>query len=576
MTHLRLRDLALIGDRRTAALLTRHGDVMWYCPGRFDRPSLFAALLDTERGGAWRLELTSAEPAGRRYIEDSAVSETQFKSPNGPLTLTDFMPYGEGSPNGICRRLSPAPSDVTFALHPAPDYARRQATLRAEGGAVQIDNRHVLYASHPLSVTNGVVRWTVPAGEQGWAALLDGEVDAPSLDQLDVWLERTLESWREVASHTTYRGPYELEVAASLRALRLLTFEDNGGIIAAPTTSLPEVVGGERNYDYRYVWLRDAGMIVSALTRAGSDGTEERRFLKFICATNQRDIGDLPLAPFATLDGEAAPKEEKLDLAGYRNSQPVVIGNGANDQLQLDAYGNVLLAAKLIYGRFETREHWPLVARVADYLAENWAEPDYGIWEERDKRQYTSSKVIAACGLEFIAPYAEDEAQARRWRKAAEDIRAFVEARCLTSEGAYAAVAGGEAVDVSAALFPVWTYTDPDTPEMLATMRAIERDLAEGQLYRRHLERFDSAHEGAFLAGTFWVAQYWIMRDVTRARTILEAALAYANDLGFFAEEADPASGEMLGNFPQTFVHAAFIGAVIDLKTALEDDAPAS
>jgi GH15 family glucan-1,4-alpha-glucosidase len=569
MTHLRLRDLALIGDRRTAALLTRRGDVVWYCPGRFDRPSLFAALLDTERGGAWRLELPGAEPAGRRYIEDSAVLETQFKSPNGPLILTDFMPYGEGLPNGICRRLSPAPSDVTYALHPAPDYARRQATLRAEGDAVQIDNRHVLYASHPLSVTNGVVRWTVPAGEQGWAALLDGEVEVPSLDQLDVWLEQTLEGWREVASHTTYRGPYEDEVAASLRALRLLTFGDNGGIIAAPTTSLPEVVGGERNYDYRCVWLRDAGMIVSALTRAGSDGTEEGRFLEFICATNQ-DIGDLPLAPFTTLDGEAAPEEETLALAGYRNSRPVVIGNGANDQLQLDAYGNVLLAAKLIYGRFETREHWKVVVRIADYLAENWAEPDYGIWEERDKRQYTSSKAIAACGLEFIAPYAEDEAQARRQRRAAEDIRTFVEARCLTSEGAYAAVAGGEAVDVSAALFPVWTYTEPDAPEMLATMRAIERDLAEGQLYRRHLERFDSAREGAFLAGTFWVAQYWIMRDVRRAQTILEAALAYANDLGFFAEEADPASGEMLGNFPQTFVHAAFVGAVIDLKAALE------
>ncbi len=575
MTHLRLRDLTLIGDRRTAALLTRHGDVVWYCPGRFDRPSLFAALLDTECGGAWRLELAGAEPTGRRYIEDSSVLETQLKTPDGPLTLTDFMPYGDGAPRGICRLLSSAPSDVTFSLHPAPDYARRQATLQGAGKAVQIDDRYVLHASHSLDVVEGAVRWTVPAGERGWAALLEGEVDAPSHEQVEAWLAQTLTGWREVASHTTYRGPYEDEVAASLRALRLLTFEDNGGIIAAPTTSLPEVVGGERNYDYRYVWLRDAGMIVSALTRAGSDGTEERRFLEFICATN-RDIGDLPLAPFTSLDGEAAPEEETLELAGYRNSRLVVIGNGANDQLQLDAYGNVLLAAKLIYGRFETREHWKVVARVADYLAENWAEPDYGIWEERDKRQYTSSKVIAACGLEFIAPYAEDEAQARRWRKAAEDIRTFVEARCLTSEGAYAAVAGGEAVDVSAALFPVWTYTDPDTPEMLATMRAIERDLAEGQLYRRHLERFDSAREGAFLAGTFWVAQYWIMRDVTRARRIFDAALAYANDLGFFAEEADPDSGEMLGNFPQTFVHAAFIGAVIDLKAALEEDAPAS
>jgi len=437
---------------------------------------------------------------------------------------------------------------------------------------VVIDGAHWLYASHPLHVEGETVRWTLPEGEAGWALLLDepheGADQEVTREVVESWLEGTLAAWRRLAAHATYRGPYERDVAASLRALRLLSFEANGGIVAAPTTSLPEVLGGERNYDYRYVWLRDAGMIVSALTRAGSDGTEERRFLEFICATGRSPDG-LPLAPFVTLSGNLVEGEETLDLAGYRGSRPVRVGNRAKAQLQLDAYGNVLLAAKLIYHRFGTREHWPVVERLADFLAETWREPDHGLWEERDKKQYTSSKVIVACGLDSVAEFATD-AQQRRWRAAVAEIRRFVAERCLTSEGAYAAVAGGEAVDVSAALFPVWAYTDPDTPEMRATMRALERDYAQGHLYRRHLECADSSKEGAFLAGTFWVAQYWVMRgELERARAILEAGLACANDLGLFAEEADPQTRGMLGNFPQTFVHAAFIGAVVDLKAAL-------
>lgn len=566
-----IRDLAVIGDRRTAALITSDGAVVWYCPGRFDRPSLFAALLDPERGGAWRLHLPDATFGHRRYLEDSGVLETTLATGKGEFQLTDWMSIGDRTPVGICRRFSPAPTEITITLEAAPNYAKRSPHLKHLEPAVQIDQHHYLYASHPLQILGEQVCWTIPAGEPGWAGLFDQPLTlAPDAPCIEAWLQTTLESWRQITSHTTYHGPYEQEVAASIRVLRLLTLEENGGIIAAPTTSLPEVVGGQRNYDYRYVWLRDAGMIVSALTRAGSDGTEERRFLEFICGY-ERDSGKLPLLPFSTLDGEIAPEEEPLDLTGYAHSQPVVVGNNAKAQLQLDAYGNVLLAAKLIYNRFDTREHWSLIERIADFLVDHWQDPDHGLWEERDQRQYTSSKVIVACGLKFIADYAETAAQARRWQAAEQDIRQFVAQECLTSEGAYAAVAGGEAVDVSAVLFPVWAYTAPDTPEMLATIKVLERDYATGHLYRRHLERFDAQKEGAFLAGTFWVAQYWVMRqDFQRARAILDAALRYANDLKLFAEEADPQTGEMLGNFPQTFVHAAFIGAVIDLRDALE------
>lgn len=566
-----IRDLGLIGDRRSAALVTQTGSVVWYCPGRFDYPALLAALLDPDRGGSWSGQLPNSQASGRRYLEDSGVLETTLTTPAGDWQITDWMPLGDRTPHGICRQFSSAPVDIALTLAPAPDYARRSPQLQYQGQGVQIDGRHYLYASHPLTLSEGQVDCTIPQGETGWSLLVDAPLSNPTELQIKGWLEDTLQGWRQIATRATYHGPYEREVAASLRALRLLTFEDNGGIIAAPTTSLPEVIGGQRNYDYRYVWLRDAGMIVSALTRAGGDGTDERRFLDFICGYD-RNGGDQPLMPFSTLDGQPAPPEIALNLVGYGHSAPVIVGNRANNQLQLDAYGNVLLAAKLIYSRFDTREHWPLIAEIADFLSDRWAEPDYGIWEECEKHQYTSSKVVVACGLKFIADLSQDEAQAQRWRAAEQSIRQFVAQHCLTSEGAYAVAAGSDAVDVTAALFPVWDYTAADTPEMVATMTALERDYASGNLYRRHLQDFDSQQEGAFLAGTFWVAQYWVMRqDLQRAKAIIDAALGFANDLGLFAEEADPATGQMLGNFPQTFVHAALIGAVIDLKAALEE-----
>lgn len=573
-----IRDLALIGDRRTAALVTKGGSIVWYCPGRFDFPSLFASILDPESGGEWSLEMSGAAFARRRYQEDSGVLETTFTTEAGELQVTDWMPLGENPARGICRRFSTAPTDIKIILKPAPNYARSKPELRQTKNGAEIgssqnqDEKYYFYASHPVTISENEIHCSIPRGEEGWTVLADESIAEPVNTDLDGWLDKTVERWREVTSQITYHGPFEREVAASIRALRLLTFEETGGIIAAPTTSLPEVIGGERNYDYRYVWLRDAGMIVSALIRAGSGGAEGRKYLDFICKYDH-DFDGLPLMPFLTLDGELAPDLKDLDLAGYKYSKPVVAGNIANKQLQLDAYGNVLLAAKLIYENFDTREHWSLVEELADFLAEHWQEPDHGIWEEEVLRQYTSSKIITACGLKFIADFAEDAAKAKRWREAEKEIRKFVAENCLNSEGAYAAIAGEEAVDVSAALFPVWAYTAPDSPEMLATMKVLEREYASGHLYRRHLEQFDSKKEGAFMAGTLWVAQYWIMRrDFERVHAILEAALKYSNDLGFFPEQADPQTHQMLGNFPQTFVHAAFIGAAVDLKTALEKE----
>jgi GH15 family glucan-1,4-alpha-glucosidase len=570
-TQTDIRDLAVIGDQKTVAIVATNGSIVWYCPGRFDRPSLFASLLDLEQGGAWTIDLPAARLAGRTYIEDSAVLETRFELADGGFKVTDWMPIEEKWPRAICRLFSPAPQAVAISVRPAPDYARSAADLRPVGNGICINGTQWFYASHPLTMEGGAIRLTLPPREEGWAVLTDTPLEAPSRADVQFWLDTTLSKWRDIASHITYHGPFERQVAQSLRALRLLTYAPNGGIIAAVTTSLPEVQGGDRNYDYRYVWMRDAGMIVSALVRAGSNGPDEKHFLEFICGSKQEEPGKPLLPPFLSLDFKPAPDEFHLDLAGYGGSRPVRIGNGANNQMQLDGFANVLLAAKLIYGRHHTREHWDTVSQIADFLAERWREPDYGIWEEHQARQYTTGKVIISCGLRYIADFAEHAAQAEKWRAAAKDVDAYVASHCINSEGAYAAYAGSEAVDVSAVLFPTWGYIAPDSPEMLATMRVLERDYSQGHLYWRHLEELGRFQEGAFLAGTIWVAQYWIMRkDLERTKQILETALAYANDLGFFGEEADPKSGKMLGNFPQTFVHAAFIGAVIDYKNALK------
>ncbi|HET8701794.1 MAG TPA: glycoside hydrolase family 15 protein [Nitrococcus sp.] len=573
MTQPSIRDLGLIGNRRSAAAIDRRGNIVWYCPERFDRPSLFASLLDPA-AGAWRIQVENAEPLRRRYVGESVVLETELQLPEGTWRLTDWMP-ADSQTAMLCRRMEAAPRQAVIELAPRPGYGQQPPRLERRNKAVVINEQHYLYASIDPELGGDIIRFRIPRGAAAWFVLADGPLAAVNARTLLASREATLRYWNDLHRQTDYRGPYERQVKDSLRALRLLTLKDNGGIIAAATLGLPEVLGGSRNYDYRYVWLRDAAMIVSALVRAGSKGTEERRFLAFLCDARERlrNRGEarLPPPPFTTLDGETAPKLSELPWRGYRDSSPVLLGNGAGEQLQLDGIANVLLAAKLIYNSYGTREHWETVAELADYLAAHWQEPDHGIWEEGKTAQYTTGKVVSAVALRFIAEHADDPKQARRWLKAVAEINAFVARHCITTDGAYAAVAGGQAVDVSAALYPVWDFCPADTSEMRATMARLECEASpDGLLYRRHLECFDASQEGAFLAGTLWVAQYWVMREeLEKAQRILAAVLDCGNDLGLFAEEAEPVSREMLGNFPQTFVHAALVGLAVDLEAAM-------
>ncbi|TPG61783.1 glycoside hydrolase family 15 protein [Hymenobacter nivis] len=568
-----IHSLAVVSDRRTCALLDQAGTLCWYCPQRFDSSAVFSLLLDAEQGGYWSVRGPGQQFVRRAYAERSSVLTTEFTVDGQPFSVTDWMPL-EADFTGLCREFSAAPAPVIVALRLRPDYGLQAAPAGAPAGATAASFPALglwLRASHPVRQVGDTLEFTVPAGETGWAVLADSEAAAAGLTAARVGAVRaqTLHAWRAVADLLHYEGPYERQVLDSVRAVQQLTYAPTGGIIAAPTTSLPEVPGGARNYDYRYVWMRDVGLIVSALVQLDDVGRPEKSFLAFAAEAlheNQQQY----FTPFYAVDKTVVEGVRELDLAGYQSSRPVQVGNGATGQLQLDAHANVLLAAKLIYDRFGERQQWPMVAQVADFLADNWQRDDNGIWEEDATKAYTSSKVLAARGLEFVAEYA-DEPTAARWRAAAVDIRTFVQQHCLTATGAYAVYPGSQDVDLTAVQYTLWTYCAPDSPEMLATVAEIEQHWGRDNLYWRRLEEFDAHKEGAFLAGTCWVAHYYaVAGNVDKARAIIEAVLRYQNDLGFFAEEAGVDSGEqMLGNFPQTFVHSSFICAVYGLRQAL-------
>jgi GH15 family glucan-1,4-alpha-glucosidase len=473
----------------------------------------------------------------------------------------------------LCRRLSAAPAPLRLLLTPRPDYAQRVPHLRcASPRRVVIDGRFQLHASHPVSLHGGTVAVQIPRGEPSWAVLSDSAAVGAIVteDKLDEWHAATLAGWRQLAEGARYDGPYRTQVDASLRMLRLLVFEETGGTAAALTTSLPEVIGGIRNFDYRYSWLRDSSIGIRALTRFEPDGTEARRYLGFVAGLV--DTGyRAPLDPVAAIGGERVPPQTRLPFAGYRGSRPTWTGNKAARQFQLGSLASFLLAAKEVYEQLEPRLHWRAASAVADFLAENWQRRGNGIWEQKRRRQFTSSDVFTVCGLEAMARFAPDQEHADRYQAAAGAIRSHVGAHSRTRAGGYAAVAGEDAVDISAALFPVFGYTAASDPAMDATINELERRYCVGNaLYHRHLENARARRrEGAFLAGTFWIAHYWVVRgDLDRARRIIEAGLGWANDLGMFPEEIDGSSGAKLGNVPLGLVHASFLAAIADYNLA--------
>jgi len=563
-----IASLSVISDRHTCALLDKDGTISWYCPEAYDRPAIFSSLIDEEKGGYWDIMCDFKSFISREFSERSSVLHTTFAINGLNFKISDFMPVGVPF-KGICRKTSAASTKITGKVCLQGDYGLESVQLvQLNENCVEITGANQwLHCSHALQINGDIITYTIHEGNESWAVLVNTQQFNQTI--LEAALQTTLKAWQEIEKHIDYKGLFEQEVCNSLRALQQLVYEPTGGIIAAPTLGLPEVVGGKRNYDYRYVWMRDAALVTSSLVGLKTDGKVERNFMSFIAGAMQKN-NQSHVSCFYGIDQSIKSELRKLPLNGYLNSQPLLAGNAAADQFQLDAESSVLLACGAIYDKLGEKVAWDIVEMIADYICKNWERKDNGIWEEEQVQHYTSSKALAARALEVMAPYQSDAERAERWLYNADLIRNFIKANCLTSDGAYAVHAGSEDVDIACALFVPFGFVKANDPAMVKTIEAIEERYADGNLYRRHLMEFDSANEGVFLAASCWMAHYYALaNNPTKSKAILRAVQNCANDLGYFSEEMDVKSHTMLGNFPQTFVHSSFICAVNGLQQAM-------
>jgi GH15 family glucan-1,4-alpha-glucosidase len=565
-----ISSLALISDRNTCAILDKEGTINWYCPVAFDQPAIFAFLINEEQGGFWQINIKDKTFVNREFSGRSSVLYTRFQVEGVVIEITDFMPLNVDF-KGICRKISKAPTAMSGRIRLRSDYGLESVSLEQDGiNRIKVMDDQWIHCSHPLIIESDTISYTIPEGAESWAAFINNSQF--DFNALDAALNSTLDAWQQIEKHIDYKGPYEREVCNSLRALQQLLYEPTGGIVAAPTLGLPEVIGGKRNYDYRYVWMRDAALITSSLVGLKTDGNVERHFLSFIAGAMKKNQQS-HASCFYGIDQSIRRDSRELPLSGYKQSQPVMAGNTAADQFQLDAESNILLACYAIYNKMDELIEWDVVEKIADFICRNWERKDNGIWEEEQLQHYTSSKALAARALEAMAEHQPNLETANRWRHNARLIREFINTRCLTSYGAYAVYEGAEDVDISCALFTPFGFENTDSPVMLKTIAAIEQNYAEGHLYRRNLLEFDSAKEGVFLAASCWMAHYYALAGNTcKSKNIIEAVLKFSNDLGYFSEEANVKTGEMLGNLPQTFVHSSFICAVNGYKLAMDKE----
>jgi GH15 family glucan-1,4-alpha-glucosidase len=586
-----IAEYALLSDCHSAALVHRSGSVEWLCFPRFDAPSVFGRLLD-DRAGHWSIRPANTTSTRRRYLDNSLVLETEFETPGGRLTLTDALAMGPNerghelgarSPHALLRRAECTRGTVELEMEyaPRPEYGQVRPTLRGvPGGVLAKGDGSVLILSSgvPQVMEDGSARArvTLRAGEARAFALqyLPAETACWPEEEIEKRLRETVESWRSwSAMHQRYDGPWPDLVQLSGRVLQGLTYQPTGAIVAAPTTSLPEAVGGERNWDYRYTWIRDASLTLEALWVAACPD-EAQQFFDFLSGAAVRQLeeeSDLQIMFGVT--GERDLTERELPhLTGWRDSRPVRIGNGAWNQRQLDVYGELLSAAHLLreqIGGFTPATAGFLVD-VADTALRRWREPDHGIWEIRDEpRHFLHSKLMCWVALdravELAGPLGAGADQAIRWEKEREEIRhAILEQGWSERARAFTQTLGGDVLDASTLLIPIVGFLPGDDPRVRATVDAIAERLTDsrGLVYRYKMDDGLEGKEGSFLLCSFWLAHALALGgDIGRAREVFGRAAAFANDLGLLAEEADGTTGELLGNFPQAFSHIGLVNA---------------
>jgi GH15 family glucan-1,4-alpha-glucosidase len=605
--YLPIEDYGLIGNLRTAALVGMDGSLDWLCLPRFDSPSVFAAILDSQKGGRFRIA-----PAGedfRRkqfYWPDTAVLVTRFLHDDGVGQVEDYMPVGgtRTVPDALVRRVGVVRGQVTFRLEcrPAFDYARGAHQVRLEADGACFDGPGLvlgLATAVPLRVDgDGVIAdFTLRQGEKATFVLSclraeDRPGRCPDLVEAEELFRDTVAYWRRWLSKCTYTGRWREMVHRSALTLKLLSFEPTGAIVASPTCSLPEAIGGVRNWDYRYTWIRDAAFTLYGLLRIGF--TEEAtRFMDWLQDRWEEPDGHGagPLQPMYGIDGRAGLPEETLDhLEGYRGSRPVRIGNAAHRQLQLDIYGELMDAVYLHNKYVEPVgfDAWTRLRRLVDWLCDNWKREDEGVWEVRGGRQhFVFSKVCCWVALDRSLRLADKRsfpADRARWLSVRDEIYEEVMAKGWDPRRqAFVRAYGSEALDASTLLMPLVFFMAPNDPRMLHTLDAIRRAVDAGGLAADGLvHRYDpgAAPDGLpGREGTFNMCSFWLVEALTRAgrtdparledaRLLFEQMLGYANHLGLYGEQTGN-SGEALGNFPQAFTHLALISAAFNLDRAL-------
>ena len=594
MGYLPIEDHGVIGDLHTAALVGIDGTIDWLCLPRFDAPSVFASILDDEKGGHFRLRPLNYVRSQQLYLPDTNVLLTRFLSSEGVAEVLDFMPIEAGlkERHDLVRSIRVVRGSMRFEVdcRPAFDYARRRHTISlGKTGAVFAcaGTRLGLATRVPLRegpYRNALAQFALEEGEDAafvLQQLKEGEgpeavlLSAPLLDRL----QGTLDYWRRWISGSTYRGRWREMVNRSALALKLMVYDPTGALVAAPTMGLPETIGGERNWDYRYTWLRDAAFTLYSLIRVGFN-EEAHNFMGWLLNVCRNSDGKLQ--PLYGIDSRTEIHEEELPhLSGYRNSRPVRLGNGAYNQLQLDLYGAVLDAAYLHNKHAAPLDYdvWNNLRPTLDWLSENWRQPDEGIWEVRGgRRPFVSSKVLSWVALDRAVRMARQRglpAPEDHWIKQRNAIYEEVMKKGWNPKReSFVQYYGGEALDASLLLMPLVKFVGPTDPRWLATLNCIQKELSHDTLVYRY--KVAEAADDGFSSeeGSFNTCSFWLVECLTRAGRLEEARLAlekmfsYANHLGLFTEEIGP-SGEALGNFPQALTHLALISAAVRLDQTL-------
>ncbi len=593
-------DHAIIGDCRAAALVDREGAIDWLCWPRFDSPSLFGALLD-DRAGHWRIAPVGAVRVERGYVGPTNVLRTRFLTPTGRLALYDLMPVASEAgkkslllPEHEILRIAACEAgevEVAMSYAPRPGFGRDVPALRDGplGVRFELGAGAVVLRCEPRCTLDGgtaTTRFRLRAGEDTafsltlahqWPGVLPPI--GPNARQA---LERALRFWGDWSARCRYDGPAREAVLRSALALDLLVYAPSGAVVAAATTSLPEAAGGNRNWDYRYCWLRDASLTARALLGLGFVD-EARAFVSWLLQSTR--LTRPRLATLYDVHGNAPPRERPIAwLSGHRGARPVRVGNAAVEQLQLDVYGEVVDAASRFAGAggaFD-RTTASMLRGFGEQVCRTWRSPDEGMWEPRSgRRRHTHSTVLCWTALDRLAGLARSGRLTRlpvdRIESCREEIRREVETRAWNGElESYVAEFGGSEVDASLLLLPWYGFARADSERMRATHDRIvsELDAGNGLLFRRREDR--DRGEGAFGACGFWRAEMLALGGrLDEAAELFERLCARSNDVGLFAEEADPASGAAIGNFPQAFTHVGLVNAALTLAERLRHGGPA-